>query len=29
MHAMDGTDVAKMYARGAFLFQNSSLDTIH
>lgn len=29
MHAMDGTDVAKMYMRGAFLFQNSGLDTLH
>ena len=29
MHAMDGTDVVKMYMRGAFLFQNSRLDTVH
>jgi len=29
MHAMDGTDVAKMYMKGAFLFQNSGLDIIH
>jgi len=29
MHAMDGTDVAQMYTRGAFLFQNPPLDTIH
>ena len=29
MHAMDGTDVAKMYTRGAFLFQNSPTHTIH
>jgi len=29
MHAMDGTDVVKMYTRGAFLFQNSPTHTIH
>jgi len=29
MHAMDSTDMVKMYAKGAFLFQNSTLDTIH
>jgi len=29
MHAMGSTDVAEMYTRGAFLFQNLPLDTIH